>query len=1087
MSPDTDDPKSRNKKRDLFIIKDLSLFEEGYDEQLDSFHHKAYAETIIKLIKSNEPPLSIGLFGSWGAGKSSILNIVKGEAKNKDFVYVYFNAWKYAGDSFRRQFLLNAIEELFCEEDKKKALQEAKIHFHQEIPVTDNHSKRIYSQIQKWRPRINLGTISFSFPTLEIDPKLVLPEQFEEEFKNILNPDKLNKRGYQKTAEKISNKRFLFVIDDIDRCSPEMVTTILNSVKTFLAINKLKCFFILALDDKAVISVLRRTNKSYSDEELLKFFDVTIRMNPFKKHDLVSFANIVAEQSGLPERVIQIAVYGGFDTPRKIKHFLNTFLVRLETAERRVREDFLIEMPDFDQLSKLLVIETKFPRIYKKFIQDPNLIQRLQEYSEKFISGKKEKIPEGFENLGDLHEFIEFMWVTRPITVDNPEMLIYLKLSQSANVLAKDGVKVGQLVSAIERFIPDELNELIRPIQSKESQNALVNFLREKLEPATGLFLENITASALHVSKNVKSEDYRRELCEAIAQSYIEERANIFNLPDVELLFECVNLVKLRRWRESLRNMGLTALDEVKKPQELKEEQPVNIARFINYLYSNQLVKSETSARINKALKGWVESPEQLISVLENIEISKNDLGDRTKKGNLIPDYDVINPLIDKIGIKEEEVSLYERTREIVFKFWQHVYLEPIGEKLNAILTDRVPQVNNLTPGIKYALETIIYLPEWLDDKTSLPIVQQIWDFYTKCPDSDGKILSSKAYLISNYAIPDEAQKSSSRNQFLGQLHTLNPDQYKKILGFIKQYSKPDNWWMDLEKDFIVNIFNSVNGKLNDPSFAIPRLEFVWGKGVDFLDMNQVETLFKNLTNHQTVNDDAFLQWQKTILIFVSRVNRRRGAFLTEFCNDLYAQLTNLAVSPPMSDTRRKGHLIVLTRLTKTRTDKSLRINMGQKLVSLLSTSEPLLQNMGIESLSAARGILGASFRIYLSSKVKELCSRPLNEIPTFQRPILKTVDFQKEWDSDALNVFSDMVLRCLTSLDPNIQNMGYTFLEKTSRLSKKKDITKTVRNLCSVTPESRKRWEPILSGKKSILTRRLVDEYFRKEKDEGE
>ena len=1086
MSPDTDDLKSKDSNRDLLVIKDLSLFEEGYDEELDSFHHKAYAETIIKLIESNESPLSIGLFGSWGAGKSSILNIVKGEAKNKDFACVYFNAWKYAGDSFRRQFLLNAIEELFCEEDKKKALQEAKIHFHQEIPITDNRFKKIYSQIQKWRLGINLGTISFSLPTLNIDPKLVLPEQFEEEFKNILNPDKLRKKGYNGTAERINGKSFLFIIDDIDRCSPEMVITILNSVKTFLTLEKLRCFFVLALDDKAVITVLRKRNKSYSDEELLKFFDVIVRMNPLKKHDLVSFANIVEAQTKLPARVIQIAVYGGSDTPRKIKHFLNTFLVRVETAKRRVMEGFLIEMPDLNQLSKLLVIETRFPRIYKKILEDPNLIQRLQEYSEKYHSGKKKEIPEGFKNLSDPYEF---MWVTRPITIDNPEMLIYLKLSQSANVLAKDGVKVGQLVSAIERFIPDELSELIRPIQSKESQNALVNFLREKLEPATGLFLENITASALHVSKNVKFEDYRRELCEAIAQSYIEERANIFNLPDVELLFECVNLLKLRRWRESLRNIGLTALDEVKKPQELKEKQPVNIAKFINYLYSNQLVKSETSARINKALKGWVESPEQLINVLENIEISENDLGDRIKKGNLIPDYDVINPLIDKIGIKEEEVSLYERTRKIVFKFWQHAYLEPIDGKLNSILADRAPQVTNLTPEIKFALETIIKLPACLDEKTALPIAQQIWDFYTKCPDPDGKILSSKAYLMSNYAIPDEAQKSSSRNQFLGQLHTLNPDQYKNILGFIRQYSKPDNWWIDLEKDFIVTMFNSVNGKLNDPSFAILRFEFVWKKGLGFLDMNQIENLFKNLTNHQTVNDDAFSQWRETILTFVPRVNRRRGGFLTEFCNDLYAQLTNLSIAPPISESRRREYLGVLAALTGKSGDKSLRINIGQKLISLLLNPDPSLRNMGIEFLSSTRQILGKDLRLYLSSTVKELCSKPLNEIPTFQQPILKTVDFQKEWDSEALNRFSDMVLTCLTNPDPGIQNAGYSFLEKASRVSrgKKKDITNAITNLCSMGLENEKRWEPILSGKKSILTRRLVDEYFRKARDEGE
>ena len=1083
MKPDTNYLKSKNGNKDLLVIKDLSLFEKEYDEKLDSFHHKAYAETLVKLIESNKPPLSIGLFGPWGTGKSTILNIVNGLVENKDFICVYFNAWKFAGDSFRRQFLLNVIEKLFYKGEKEKFLQEIKIRFHREIPITDNSVKKIYSQIVKWLPKINLGILSYSFPMLETDPKLVLPEQFEEEFKNMLNPQNLGEKKYPKTTEKISNKKFLFIIDDIDRCPPEMILTILNSIKTFLTPKNLECFFILALDDKAAVTALKKNSESYSDEELLKFFDVTVRMNPLKKHDLVSFANRVAEQSKLPESVIQIAVYGGFDTPRKIKHFLNTFLVRHDVTEKRVEEGFLIEMPDLNQLSKLLVIETNFSQIYEKIIKDLSLIQKLQDYLEKFNSGKKEKIPEEFRNLVDLYKFL---WATRSITIDNPEMLIYLKLSQSANVLKKDGVKIEQLTSAIDRFTLDKLSELIKPIQSEKSQKALVDFIKEGLEPATELFLENRTASALYIFENLEfNESSRKELCRTIAQDYIKEGVNIFNLPNVELLFKCVNLLtQQKRWYESLKNIGLTVLEEMKEPQKLRKEQLLNVSKFINYLYLKQLIEVKTSTRINTTLKGWIESPEQLIDVLENIKMSKNDLDKRAKKGNLIPNSDVIKPLIDKISIKEEEVLLCERIRKIVFKFWQHDYLKSVGEKLNSILTNRVPQVTDLTPEIKFVLETIINLPPvCLDEKTAFPIAQQIWNFYNKCPDPDDKILSLKAYLISTYSITNEGQKNSLKEQFLGKLQALSPDQYRNIFKFIKEYSKFGKWWEDLEKDFIVTIFNLANKNLNNPPLAILQIEFVWKKGIKFLDINKVETLFKSLINRQMVNDNAFSQWREIIVAFIPRINKKRDGFLTEFCNDLYTQITNLSASPPASDARRKEDLIVLTTLTKNSGDESLRINMGQKLMSLLLNSEPKLRNIGIECLPVTQEILDKSFGLYLSSRVKELCNKPLNEISTFQKSILKTVDFQKKWDSEALNRFSDMVLMCLTNSNPPIQNMGSIFLEKSPNLSrgKKKDITNAIINLCSESLENKKRWEPILSSKKDIMIRKLLNEYFKK------
>ena len=341
-------------------------------------------------------------------------------------------------------------------------------------------------------------------------------------------------------------------------------------------------------------------------------------------------------------------------------------------------------------------------------------------------------------------------------------------------------------------------------------------------------------------------------------QNYLKEGVNIFSLPDVELLFKCINLLISKKWHESLKNIGLKNLKDIDEPKKFKKEELLNISKFINYLYFKQLIEVETSISINTTLKGWTKSPEQLLDVLDNIKMSKPDVDEKVKKGILIPNSDVLKPLIEKIGIEEKELHLYERIRNIVFKFWQDVYLEPISEKLNNILTDRVPKVSNFTPEIKFVLETIIDLPEWLDEKVTFQIAQQIWNIYPKCSDPDDKVLSLKAYLTSTYSIPDKSQENSFKQQFLEQLNTLNLDQYKNTLDFIKKHSKTNDWWEDLEKDFLITIFNFVNKNLNNPSLAIPQIEFVWREGVKLLDMNQVEALFKELINYQLVNDNSF-------------------------------------------------------------------------------------------------------------------------------------------------------------------------------------------------------------------------------------
>ena len=165
--------------------------------------------------------------------------------------------------------------------------------------------------------------------------------------------------------------------------------------------------------------------------------------------------------------------------------------------------------------------------------------------------------------------------------------------------------------------------------------------------------------------------------------------------------------------------------------------------------------------------------------------------------------------------------------------------------------------------------------------------------------------------------------------------------------------------------------------------------------------MNQVEALFIKIINYQLVNDNSFSQWQKTIIIFVPKINKKKSGFLTKFCNDLFSNITNLSVVIAISDSRRKDYLFVLTTLIKTSKDESLKMDLGQKLMSLLKNKEPVLQKMGTDSLSATKEIL-SNFRIYLNTTVKELCNKPSNEISTFKESILKSIDFQKSWDPEA-------------------------------------------------------------------------------------
>lgn len=78
----------------------------------DFLNFEALATTVTGIIANTKgEPVSIGVSGSWGVGKSSLIKLIreKSESSDQNFIFVQFNAWLYQGYDDAKASLLEVV------------------------------------------------------------------------------------------------------------------------------------------------------------------------------------------------------------------------------------------------------------------------------------------------------------------------------------------------------------------------------------------------------------------------------------------------------------------------------------------------------------------------------------------------------------------------------------------------------------------------------------------------------------------------------------------------------------------------------------------------------------------------------------------------------------------------------------------------------------------------------------------------------------------------------------------------------------------------------------------------------------------
>src|SRR5438094_4296605 len=61
----------------------------------DGLNRQQYAQAFARLAETCETPLVVGLYGTWGIGKTSLMKLIQNELDNSKTRVIWFNLWEH--------------------------------------------------------------------------------------------------------------------------------------------------------------------------------------------------------------------------------------------------------------------------------------------------------------------------------------------------------------------------------------------------------------------------------------------------------------------------------------------------------------------------------------------------------------------------------------------------------------------------------------------------------------------------------------------------------------------------------------------------------------------------------------------------------------------------------------------------------------------------------------------------------------------------------------------------------------------------------------------------------------------------------
>jgi CII-binding regulator of phage lambda lysogenization HflD len=327
------------------------------------------SNTIARIVKNSHPHFTVGIYGEWGTGKTTLMRAIETNLKEEGvsekkqkILSVWFNAWKYEREEHLVTLsLMKTVAYAMADHEK-----------------FDGLSKTMFSGLTIFGKDImqQLALRIISKKSNDLEEELTKKMDYMNKlYRDSIYFDGLDKiRRQMEVIRELEGQEYRIVIfiDDLDRCSPNKALEVLESIKLFLDIEGFA--FVIGLSHKTVTQLITQayqTTGVKGEDYIKKIIQIPIKIPSWSDDNIIDLidnqisANLNEEYTKfLRQNSTMIAKVVEYN-PRQLKRFINNVIIAFETFASNKNSQQI----KFDEIFLVKILKKEWPDFYSEFIK----------------------------------------------------------------------------------------------------------------------------------------------------------------------------------------------------------------------------------------------------------------------------------------------------------------------------------------------------------------------------------------------------------------------------------------------------------------------------------------------------------------------------------------------------------------------------------------------------------------------------------------------------------------------------------------------------------------------------------------------